>query len=257
MLLQVLGALEVVRQLLVDGVLDHPAPGEADERPGLGYVDVAEHRERGRDAAGGGVGEHRDVGEPRLLEFRDRGGGLGHLHEREDALLHPRAAGGAEQDERQPLRDGALAGAGNALAGAGAERPAHEREVHHPEHRGVAVDAADAHYHRLRLAALCDRGLDLVAVGAGRVAELEVVGVAHLAEHLLERAFVGDERNARAHRQPAVVVALGADSAGLLPGGLAEVALALRAHCPDRLLRRNRGLFGLGDEPGHRIPPWV
>ena len=45
-------------QLLADGLLDHPRAGEADQRAGLGDVDVAQHGEGGGDAAGGRVGQH-------------------------------------------------------------------------------------------------------------------------------------------------------------------------------------------------------
>ena len=42
---QIFGALEAFGQLLADGLFDHPRAGEADQRPGLGDVDVAEHGE--------------------------------------------------------------------------------------------------------------------------------------------------------------------------------------------------------------------
>ena len=45
---QKFGALEVFRQLLVDGLLDHALTGEADERLRLGDDDVAEEREATR-----------------------------------------------------------------------------------------------------------------------------------------------------------------------------------------------------------------
>ena len=63
---QVLGALEALRQLLADGVLDDARAGEADQGVGLGEVHVAQHGERGRHAAGRGIGQHDDVGQARL-----------------------------------------------------------------------------------------------------------------------------------------------------------------------------------------------
>jgi hypothetical protein len=47
--------LEAFRQLFAHGLLDHARAGEADQRLRLGDVDVAQHRERGRHAAGGRV----------------------------------------------------------------------------------------------------------------------------------------------------------------------------------------------------------
>ena len=64
--LQVLGALEAVGQLLADGLLDHPRPGKADQRAGLGELDVAEHGVGRGDAAGGRVRQHDDIGQARL-----------------------------------------------------------------------------------------------------------------------------------------------------------------------------------------------
>ena len=46
-LLQVLGALEALRQLLPDGLLDDPGPGEADEGAGLGQGHIAQRGEGG------------------------------------------------------------------------------------------------------------------------------------------------------------------------------------------------------------------
>ena len=57
-LLQILGALEALRQLLADGLLDNPGTGKADECPRLSQSDIAQRGKAGSDAAGGGVGEH-------------------------------------------------------------------------------------------------------------------------------------------------------------------------------------------------------
>ena len=61
MLEQELAALEALGQALADGLLDDPRAGEADQRLGLGDVEVAEHGEAGRDPARGRVGEDGDV----------------------------------------------------------------------------------------------------------------------------------------------------------------------------------------------------
>ena len=81
--------------------------------------------------------------------------------------------------------------------------------------------------------------------------EIQMVGVAHLAEHLDERTLVRQLRDALARAQPPVVVALGADGAVRLPGFLGDVALAARADLPQRLRRRNLRLLGLFLEPAH------
>src|SRR3546814_5824146 len=68
--------LEAFWQGLAHGLLDHARAGEADQGLRLGQVDVAEHRERGRHAAGGGMGHHRDDGQPSRAQARQRGRGL-------------------------------------------------------------------------------------------------------------------------------------------------------------------------------------
>ena len=96
---EIFGALEAVGQLLADGLLDDARAREADQRAGLRDVHVAEHRVGGRDAAGGRIGQHHDVGLARLAQHLDRDGGARKLHQRQNALLHARAAGGRKHDE--------------------------------------------------------------------------------------------------------------------------------------------------------------
>ena len=60
MLEQELGTLEALGQLLRDRARGHARAGEADERLGLGEIDIAERAERGEDATGGRVGHEAD-----------------------------------------------------------------------------------------------------------------------------------------------------------------------------------------------------
>ena len=66
----------------------------------LGDVQVAEHREARGDAAGRRIGQDRDVGERGAIEAGERGADLRHLHQRQRALHHPRAAGAGDDDHR-------------------------------------------------------------------------------------------------------------------------------------------------------------
>ena len=76
---------------------------------------------------------------------------LGHLHEAQDALLHPGAAGRLEEHDRQPLGRRALEEARDLLAGDAAHRAAHEREEERaPRDRDRAVHAARARSRRPR-----------------------------------------------------------------------------------------------------------
>jgi len=74
--LEIFGALEALGQLLAEyGLLDHARTGKADECAGLGDMDVTEHGIGRGDPAGGRIGEHDDVGLPRLAQqlHGDRG----------------------------------------------------------------------------------------------------------------------------------------------------------------------------------------
>ena len=94
---------------------------------------VAEAREAREHAARRRVREHRDERRARVVQVLDRGDRLRHLHQREDPLLHARAAGRRDRDERDAALDRAVARARELLADDAAHRAAHEREVHHRE----------------------------------------------------------------------------------------------------------------------------
>ena len=169
---EIFGALEAFRQFLADGLLDHARAGKADQRAGLGDMHVAEHGIGGGDAAGGRIGEHDDVGLLGLAQHLHGDGGARQLHQREDAFLHARAAGGREHDERRlPLHRGFQA-VDHRFAGRHAERAAHEIEILHADGHRQAVEAADAELDRVLQAGLGARVLQAVGIAA-LVAELE------------------------------------------------------------------------------------
>ena len=59
---QELGALEIIRQGLSHRLLYHPAAGEADCGPRLGDMDITQHGEASRHAAGRRVTQQHNVG---------------------------------------------------------------------------------------------------------------------------------------------------------------------------------------------------
>ena len=73
-----------------------------------------------------------DIGQARFLQLGDGDGRLGHLHQRQDALLHARAAGGGDDDIGAFVRDRG--------AGAGDEGGA-DRHPHRAAHEGEILDA--------------------------------------------------------------------------------------------------------------------
>ena len=137
---QVFGALEPLGQRLADRFLDDARAGETDDRAGLGENDVAEHRERGRHAAGRRIGQHDDVGQPRFLDHVGGEDRARHLHQRQDALLHPRAARGRHDDQRRLALDRVPRRRDKRLADRHPHRAAHEREIERRDNRRDPAD---------------------------------------------------------------------------------------------------------------------
>ena len=163
---QIFRPLKTFRQLLADRLLDDARAGEADQRAGLGDVHVAQHRIRGGDAAGRRIGEHDDVGLARLVQVLHGDGGARHLHERKDALLHARAAGGGKQDERAAFLHRGVETLDHGFARRHAERTAHEVEVLHADDDRQTVELAIAELHRVVEAGLAARVLETIEVAA-------------------------------------------------------------------------------------------
>jgi len=72
-ILHKLGALESLRQVLADGLLDDTRTGKTDKGAGLGDDDVAQHGKTGRGPARGRVGEDGEEGDARFREQRELG----------------------------------------------------------------------------------------------------------------------------------------------------------------------------------------
>src|ERR1035437_8305243 len=139
---QELGALKAFGELLADGLLDDAGAGEADESAGFGDVEVAKHGEAGADAAGGGIGEHADVGDFSAVQLRQGGGDFGHLHEAHHALHHARPSGGSDDNERLAAEAGAIDGAGYGLAHHSAHGAADEGVFHNAKDYIMGPEAA-------------------------------------------------------------------------------------------------------------------
>ena len=74
MLQQIFCALKSFGQFLTDCLLNHPLSGKTDERAGFGNLDIAQHRVRRGNAAGGGVGKHNDVGQSGIMQHLNSDG---------------------------------------------------------------------------------------------------------------------------------------------------------------------------------------
>ena len=235
------------------GLLHHARAGKADERTRLGEDDVALHGKARRHAAGGGVGEHGQVEQPRLGVPAHRGGDLGHLHERGGALLHAGATGDGEAHDRKAELRGALKGAADLLAHDRAHRAHHELRVHEEERAVVAAHPAAPADHRVGLVALLARVGELLRV-AGELQEvrggelavpfLEGPGV-HRHAHALAPGDAQVTSTARTHVE--VLGKLGLVDHPTAPGALdQDVALGeLRGDLGHRALERVDALLAL------------
>ena len=93
--------LKTFGQLLVGSLLDYAASSEANHGAWLRQVQIAQAGERSGDAAGSWIAQHRQIWNPRIAQPREGRCNFSHLHQREDAFLHPRPARGTEANHRQ------------------------------------------------------------------------------------------------------------------------------------------------------------
>ena len=94
-----LGGLIVGGRLLDPRLGDDPRTGKADGRPRLRQVDVAERGVGRQNAGHSRIGHHDDIGQTGFGQAGAGGGGLRHLHQGQQAFLHPRAAGCREEHQ--------------------------------------------------------------------------------------------------------------------------------------------------------------
>src|SRR5215510_13162854 len=183
-------ALEALGKRLANRLGDDPWAGETDQRARLGENDVAQHREARGDAAGGGIREDRDVRQAGGPEPLEGGRGLGHLHQREDAFLHPRAARRRDDDDRQMLVDRQLDRPGELFPHHRAHAAAEEAELEDGQDRRLPADRCNAADDRLVARGLLSGGPHALAVLLG-VLEAERIGRREARLALLERARIG------------------------------------------------------------------
>src|SRR6266436_4793225 len=139
---QEFGALKTFGEFLANGLLDDARAGETDKRSGFANIEVAEHGEAGRDAAGGGVGEHGNVGQLFVVKTRECGGNFGKLHEADGAFHHARAAGAGDGDEGLARFNGQLDAAGDFFTDDSAHGTADEAKLHGAHDDRPAVELA-------------------------------------------------------------------------------------------------------------------
>src|SRR5215211_3432129 len=206
---QIFGTLEPFRQFLADGLFDDARAGKADQRAGFGDLHIAQHGVGRGDAAGGRIGQHHDVRQLRFPQHLHADGGARHLHQRQDAFLHPRAARGREHDERRLLLHRKLEPAHDRFPRSHAERAAHEIEILHRDDDAGAFQLAVADLDGVVQPGLGARVLDAVDIFA-LVAKLERIG-RHFRQRDVVPGLVVEDRLQPRHRAHAHVVVRAGD----------------------------------------------
>ena len=189
--------LEALGKILLDGIADDALPGKADEGAGFGQNHVAEHGERCRDPTGGRIGEHRDVEQAGAVMAFHGACGLGHLHERGQALLHTGATRRAEDDDRQTLLGGTVEQATHLLAHDRTHRAHEKLGLHEAEGHGQITEHALAGTNGLVLAGFLAIRCDLLGI-AGK---LEWIDILDIGIPLLEGSLVHNELDALVGRE--------------------------------------------------------
>src|SRR6266542_6669044 len=109
---------------------------ESDNSARLGDYCVAKHRVTGTHPTGCRVRQNRHVRNAAFGKLRKNCRGLRHLHQTQDALLHARAAGCRNKNEREFSLERLLSEPRDLFTDNRAHRATHEREVHHAKTNG-------------------------------------------------------------------------------------------------------------------------
>ena len=137
-----LRGLESQGQLFMRCLPYYARAGEAYRGARLGDDDIRARCERRHYPADRGIGQNTDVNHGDLRQSGPRDACLGHLHQREEALLHARATGRGDGDERYSACSAALHGTGDALAHHLTHAASDVVEIHDGNADGSSFEAA-------------------------------------------------------------------------------------------------------------------
>ena len=230
--------------------------GEADQRVGLGEVDVAQRRVDANDATGRRVGHDGDVRDAGLAQPLERRHVLASCISASVPSCIRAPPDARDDDERDPLVERGLRGAGDLLADDGAHRAAHEPEVHdarsrracprsgrspRPRRRGVPVASC---------AAATRSGYAFWSTKPSGSTDCEA------RRRAPRSALVEELREAHGRREPEVVAAGRADAHRLLELLVEQLLLARRAAASTCLAGRRLAARAEGRElDRHQRPP--
>ena len=180
------------------------------------------------------MGQHGDVRQAGIAQATQRGRGLGHLHQREQAFLHARAATGGEAHVRRTDLQCLFRSQRETLTDHRAHRAAHEGEIERGGDQRAALHQALHGDQCVVLAGVLLRGLDALAVLL-LVLELEQVRRPQARTDLGGAVRIEQRGQARTRADGHVVATLGADFQVLFQLRTVERAAAAAALLPQAL----------------------
>jgi hypothetical protein len=139
--------MRIFRRRNSGGLLDDTRPDKSNLSTRFSNQDVAERREACRDAAERRIGENRNEREFLAIVYGSCRRHFRHLHQREHALLHSRAATGRHADKRNATLRRLLERMGDFFTHHRAHRPAQKAKIENDQDRLIATDATKARSH--------------------------------------------------------------------------------------------------------------
>ena len=131
-------------------LLDHARACETNQRFRLGKDQIAKHCKARGDASGSRISEHRNVWQVTLFQRGQRRGDLRHLHQRQRAFLHTRAARSGKHDYRAAVADRSLNQSRNLFSDRRTHRAADKIHVHRARIHSMAAHLSARRDHCFR-----------------------------------------------------------------------------------------------------------
>ena len=140
MLQQEFRLLKSFRKLPADRLLNYPGTCKADQRSRLRQNDISQRSEACCHTAGRRIGQHADREQPRITVALHRRCCLRHLHQRQDAFLHPSSARTASQNNRKTFFGRPLHCAGDPLSHHRSHASHEKPGIADPKNRRITSD---------------------------------------------------------------------------------------------------------------------
>jgi len=159
--------LETGRQVLLCRFLYDAGPSKTDQCRRFRDDHIAQRRKTGHDAGRGRMGQNGNIGQPGRRVARQRGAGLGHLHQAQHAFIHPGPGGGADDHDGHPICRRTFDQLGYLLPDHRSHAGPEKRKIHDPQPDAVRSDAGAPHRDGIAETRLLDILRQFLGVGVG------------------------------------------------------------------------------------------